>query len=349
MRNLFIAFGLDWRYNARLMRTLDRAGRTGLGALWLITLLSVVLGSGCKRAPQATSVVRITLDWKPEPEFGGFYQAKLSDEFKKRGLNVELQSAGAGAPTWQLVDTGQTEFATTAADQVLIARARGADVVAVFAVYQTFPQGIMVHKARGFSGIEDVFRNPGTLAAEDDTWLKFLLAKYSPIQVTVTGYSGGIAGFMAKKDFSQQCFVTSEPLLARRAGGDPQTFLIADAGFNPYTTVLITRGNTLRTEPDKVKAVVAACREGWRQYLSDPSTANAVMGRLNTEMDAQTFAAAAQAQKPLIETDETRKLGLGSMSLQRWETLGQQLLQLKVIESAPPPDQCFVMINGSAK
>src|SRR5579864_2276835 len=112
-------------------------------------LLAATLISGCRR--QSPCGISITLDWKPEPEFGGFYQAQLEGAFKADGLDVQLKSAGAGAPTWQLVANGQTEFATTAADQVLIARARGADVVALFAVYQTSPQGIMVHGSRGFA------------------------------------------------------------------------------------------------------------------------------------------------------------------------------------------------------
>ena len=128
----------------------------------------------------AADKVQLTLDWKPEPEFGGFYAAQTNGTFAKHGLDVTLKSAGEGAPTWQLVATGKTLFATTAADQVLIARSQDADVVALFTVYQTFPQGIMVHKARGFATIDDVFKNPGTLAAEDDTWLHFL-----PEQVSI--------------------------------------------------------------------------------------------------------------------------------------------------------------------
>ncbi|HEY8750570.1 MAG TPA: ABC transporter substrate-binding protein [Tepidisphaeraceae bacterium] len=312
--------------------------------LTLFVLLVALLGpsSGCRHAPDQSAPLQITLDWKPEPEFGGFYQADISGAFQKRGLNVQLKTAGAGAPTWQLVASGQTAFATTAADQVLIARARGADIVAVFAVYQTFPQGVMAHQARGFNSIADVFSHEGTLAAEDDTWLKYLVKKYQPIKVQVTGYAGGVAGFLAKTDMSQQCFVTSEPLLAKRQGGDPQTFLVADAGYNPYTTVLITSGKTWRETPDKVKLIVEACRQGWREYLDDPTVANAAMAKLNTEMDADTFKQAAAAQKPLIETDDTKTRGLGAMSSDRWEKLGQQLLDLKVIDRAPAPAECFV-------
>jgi hypothetical protein len=30
------------------------------------------------------------------------------------------------------------------------------------------------------------------------------------------------------------------------------------------------------------------------------------------------------------------------MTLERWKTLGQQLVDLKVIENAPPAEACFV-------
>ncbi len=302
--------------------------------------------SGCKDKSMASAgaskPVTLTLDWRPEPEFGGFYAAQLGGAFARHGLNVKIENAGGATPMWQLVATGQTDFATTAADQVLIARARGADVVALFAVYQTSPQGIMVHKARGFRSIGDVFTNTGSLAAENNTWLQFCLEKYQPVKVNVSAFSGGIAGFFARRDYSQQCFVTSEPILARAQGADPQTFLIADAGFNPYTTVVIARGDRIRSDPEGVRNMIRACRDGWRAYLNDPRAANADMAMSNRDMDAKTFKLGAEAQKPLIETDETRRLGLGAMTAARWDQLAQQLLSLKVIRSAPPADSCFL-------
>jgi NitT/TauT family transport system substrate-binding protein len=286
--------------------------------------------------------VRLTLDWKPEPEFGGFYEAKEQGTYAKQGLDVELRTAGPGAPTWQLVANGQTEFATTAADQVLIARDSGADVVALFAVYQTSPQGIMTHKARGFTKIDDVFRNPGTLAAEPNAWLTYLTRKYPNSPVMLTGYAGGVAAFLAKPDYSQQCFIFSEPLLAKRQGADPQTFLVADAGYNPYTTVVIAKGDYVRANPKIVKALAAASRDGWRTYLDNPEKTNAAMLKLNKEADAQTFAGMAEAQKPLIETAETKQSGLGTMTAARWETLARQLVELGVTKKAPPAAECFV-------
>jgi NitT/TauT family transport system substrate-binding protein len=318
---------------------------------WILFCAVCALAVGCAKkkdepapttAPSSTGAsIKLLLDWRPEPEFGGFYAAALpGGAFANHQLSVAVSSAGEGAPTWQLLASGQADFATTAADQVLIARSQGADVLAIFTVYQTCPQGVMVHKARNFEALADVFQNPGTLAAEDNAWLHFCEAKFAPVKVSITGYAGGFAPFLAQADYSQQCFITSEPILAARQGGDPQTFLIADSGYNPYTTVVITRGDIARNQPQLLKQMADACRDGWRAYLDDPTAANAAMGQLNTEMDAQTFTDAAAAQKPLIDTPA----GLGTMSLQRWHDLRAQLIDLKILTdaNAPPADACFV-------
>jgi NitT/TauT family transport system substrate-binding protein len=253
-----------------------------------------------------------------------------------------IVSAGAGTNSWQLVATGKTNFATTSADQVLIARSQGADVVALFAVYQTSPQGIMVHEDRKFKKMQDVFTTPGTLAAENNPWLQFLLAKYGKPVVEIVPDPQGIGVFLARKDYSQQCFITSEPILVEQQGVATRTFLVADEGFNPYVTVLITSGKNLREQPDIVSKMTAACRAGWQQYLDDPTAANNFMHELNRDMDLKTFEDAAGAQKPLISDTFARANGLGVMTLERWKTLGQQLVALKVIDKAPPAEECFV-------
>jgi NitT/TauT family transport system substrate-binding protein len=306
--------------------------------------------AGCDRGKptsggSASPKIQLTLDWKPEPEFGGFYAARESGAFARRGMDVDIKTAGPGAPTWQLVATGKTDFAVTAADQVLIAREQGADVVALFAVYQTSPQGVMAHRARGFTKLEDVWASPGVLAAENNTWLKFLRRKFGEPKVTVTGYGGGDSAFLAKPDYAQQCFVFSEPVLARQKGADPQTFLVADAGYNPYTTVVIATGQTVREHPQRVRAMAEACREGWRAYLDNPAPTNELILKLNSDMTANTIGAMADAQEPLIETDDTKRLGLGAMTAERWQTLAQQLVELGVIQKAPPAEQCFVALE----
>ncbi len=304
-------------------------------------LLFLVLISSAHAADK----VKLALNWVPEPEFGGIYAARDGGAFAKHNLDVAIAPGGAGTPTWQLVATGKVDYAVASADEVVIARSQGADVIAIFATYQTCPQGIMTHASRGLKSLDDLFKQGGKLAVEPGlAYVNYLKNKYGFDKMQLVTYDGGIGNFLNDKNFAQQCFVTSEPLAAKKQGSDPQVFLVADAGYNPYTAVIITKRNRVKTSPEQIADMAAALREGWRSYLDDPKSTNAAMGKLNPDMDAATMLAASEAQKPLIETDETKKGELGMMTIERWRTLVEQLIELKVIEKgkAPIPNACFV-------
>jgi NitT/TauT family transport system substrate-binding protein len=105
---------------------------------------------------------------------------------------------------------------------------------------------------------------------------------------------------------------------------------------------VITRRQLLQKAPEVVKQFVAATREGWRAYLDQPEPTNALLGKLNASIDAPTLSAAAAAQKPLIETDETKLRGLGTMNSARWQTLSEQLLDLKIVDKPALAADLFV-------
>jgi len=309
--------------------------------------LACLAALACSGGQEPGGPLAIALNWKPEPEFGGLYEALRAGAFAKRGLAVEI-TGGPGAPVVQMVASGQVAYGIAAADEVLVARDRGTDVVAVFATYQTSPQGIMVHASRGVDSLDALFDGePATLAVEPGVaYVKWFEKRYDLSKWQVVPYTYSLAPFLADPKLAQQVFVTAEPIAARRQGADPQVFLIADSGFDPYAAVVITRGDRVRERRAEVEALVAALREGWRAYLDDPGPANAEMGRLNQEMDAETFRLAAQAQAPLVETAFTKQHGLGAMSLERWKKLGEQLRELALIDKPPEPAECFVAIGA---
>ena len=295
-------------------------------------------------AGQALETVRIALNWKPEPEFGGLFEAQRAGEFAKQGLALEI-TGGPGAPVVQMVDAGQVEFGFAAADEVVVARDRGSDVVAAFATYQTNPQGIMVHASRGLTSLRDLFAAGGTLAVEPGlAYVKHLEKEFDLSKMTIVPYGYSIAPFLNDPMMAQQVFVTAEPIAAKRQGADPQVFLVAETGFDPYAAVVIATGAQAREHPERVSKLVAALRAGWRAYLDDPGPANAVMGTLNKEMDAETFRLAADAQKPLIEDDFARQHGIGAMSQERWATLAGQLRALAIVDKEPDPRACWVQV-----
>lgn len=316
-------------------------------ALGIVVLLAAAACGGEDAATRAAAgKVAIALNWKPEPEFGGLYEAQRTDGFTKHGFDLEI-TGGPGAPVVQMVEAGKVEFGIAAADEVIVARDRGADIVAVFATYQTNPQGIMVHASRGLQSLPDVFAAGGTLAVEPGVaYTKFFEKHFDLTEMKIVPYGASIKPFLDDKEMAQQVFVTAEPIAARRQGADPQVFLIAESGFNPYAAVVITTGARARGESKRVADFVTALREGWRGYLDDPTQANALMGALNTEMDGETFRLGAEAQKPLIEDAFAKQHGIGAMSLERWTMLGEQLRELGLIDAAAKPQQCFVDVDA---
>lgn len=311
----------------------------------MIALALLMVASLTTTTAFAAEKLKLVLNWVAEPEFGGIYAAQHTGAFQKQGLDVEIQTGGAGTPTWQLVATGKAPYAVASADEVVIARSQGADLVAIFTTYQTCPQGLMAHRGRGFVKLADIFEAGGKLAVEPGlAYVAFLKNKYGFDNMKLVTYDGGVANFVNDKQMVQQCFVFSEPLAAAKAGAAVQTFLIAESGYNPYTGVIITTGDRVKNHPDEIEKMAAALRDGWRAYLDNPKPTNDVMGKLNTTMDAETFESAANAQRELIENSETQKSGLGSMTVDRWKELIDQLVELKIIDKdkAPVPNKCFV-------
>jgi NitT/TauT family transport system substrate-binding protein len=282
----------------------------------------------------------LALNWKAEPQFGGFYAAEKY--FKDSKIDLKIQEGGSGTPTIQMAASGQAQFAVISGDELIVSKARGAtDLVALFAVYQTNPQAIMSHEEKGYKTLDDVLRSDGTLLWQQGLpYAQFMLKKYAPVRIKQAPYQGGLGAFQADKNISQQCFVTSEPLLAKKLGIKVKTFLVSESGFNPYTTVLVVRKTLLDGQKAYVESVVKAVRQGWQDYLKDPNETNKKMGQINKAMDADTFNLSAEAQKDLIQPKDLKVLG--SMTKERWSELSKQLTDLKVIKAQVQTDALFL-------
>ena len=192
--------------------------RAGFG-LFLLSLLLLAACSGEQSPPSTLQKTALQLNWVPEPEFGGYYAARERGAFVAEGLDLEIRPGGAQSPVEQMVAAGQVEFGITSADSLLMARDRAADLVAIYAAYQSFPEGIMVHASRGLKSMAEVFQG-GTLGVIPGTpFLKLLEREYGLGKMKVVPHDNNIAPFLHDPRMAQQCFISSEPIVARFAPG----------------------------------------------------------------------------------------------------------------------------------
>src|SRR6185312_10426900 len=92
--------------------------RANITALILLVLVSA---GGCGKGGDAPSKqertkVTLQLNWKPEPQFGGFYAADVAGIYGKHGLDVTITAGGAGASTVEMFGAGTVPFAIVSGD-----------------------------------------------------------------------------------------------------------------------------------------------------------------------------------------------------------------------------------------
>jgi NitT/TauT family transport system substrate-binding protein len=145
-------------------------------------------------------------------------------------------------------------------------------------------------------------------------------------------YSGNVSQFLLNKDYAQQGYVFSEPFVARKQGGDPKVLMLSDLGFNPYTSLLFTHDAQLKEGPEIAGKMVAASIRGWAKYIESPDEANQAIHRANPEMGLDILAFGAATLRPLVLDPVAEQQGIGTMSLARWQTLADQLIETEQIK-----------------
>ncbi len=139
-----------------------------------------------------------------------------------------------------------------------------------------------------------------------------------------------VANFVADPNYIQQAFATSEPFFAHQAGIETRVLLTSDAGYNPYRVMFTTR-HYLEQHPDIVAKFVRASLKGWREYLNDPSTANAMIAKLNPALNPEWMQFTWQQLHDghFVTGDDPTGAQLGQFDPKRWATMYEQLVEFE--------------------
>jgi NitT/TauT family transport system substrate-binding protein len=318
-------------------------------AYWLPLLLAGTLLQSChKSASESTGSSALTkvilqADWYPQPEHGGFYTALAKGYYRDEGLDVLIQPGGPYITTTQQLAAGGAQFGMGASDTVLEAIGQAQPLVAVAATMQHDPQGIMVRKDSPIHSFPDL--DGRTVAVKPgSTWFEYLVKRYQLNHIREVPATYSVANFVADPNYIQQCFPTSEPFFARQAGIETRVLLVSDSGYSPYR-VMFTTQDFLRAHPETVARFVRASLRGWREYLNDPSAAHAAIAKLNPALnsDWMQFSWNALRDGHFITGEDKNAASLGEMTPERWNTMYQQLFDLKMLARPFDPQTAYTL------
>src|SRR6266576_2321369 len=171
--------------------------------------------------------------------------------------------------------------------------ANNVPVVTVAAIFQKDPQVFLTHPEVKLTKLHEL--KPLTLFVSKEgisSYFQWLKSEYGFDEAKVRPYTFNSQPFLANKQSAMQGYVTSEPYAIEKATGiRPNVILLADYGFNAYSTLIETRLDIIDKKPDLVQRFVDASVIGWYNYLyGDNAAANATIKKLNPEMTDELLA-----------------------------------------------------------
>jgi NitT/TauT family transport system substrate-binding protein len=303
-----------------------------------INVMAGVLAGAPAAAQTTLDKVSFGTNWIPEAEHGGFFQALADGTYRKYGLDVTIVPGGPNDNNRMLLIAGKLDFFMAANTLMSFdAVANDVPVVTVAAIFQKDPQVFLTHPESKVTKLEEL--KPLTLLVSKEgitSYFQWLKSEYGFSEEKVRPYTFNPQPFIADKQTAMQGYVTSEPFAVEKAAKfKPGVLLLADYGFNTYSTLIETRRDLVDKKPDLVQRFVDASVIGWYNYLyGDNAPANAMIKKLNPEMTDELLAYSISKMKEygIVDSGDTLQNGIGAMTDERAASFFDKMVRAGVVK-----------------
>jgi NitT/TauT family transport system substrate-binding protein len=300
-------------------------------------------------AGQPLDKVSFGTNWVAEAEHGGFYQAVVDGTYRAYRLDVTIVPGGPNVNNRILVPVGKLDFFMSANTvQSFDAVAQNIPTLAVAAIFQKDPQILMTHPDQGIEKLEDLKQLTLFISREGlASYFQWLKADFGFSEARVKPYTSNPQPFIADKRSAMQGYVTSEPYAVEKvAGFTPKVFLLADHGFDGYSTLIETRADLVVKKPELVQRFVDASITGWMHYLyGDNTAANALIKRDNPEMTdgLLEYSLNKMKQHGIVDSGDAETLGVGAMTDARMRSFFEKMVRAGVVKPAVDVSKAYTL------
>ncbi|MCL7747715.1 ABC transporter substrate-binding protein [Halalkalibacter alkaliphilus] len=289
-------------------------------------------GSADGEGSDSTESVKLVLNWFPKSQHGGVFAAQEEGIFAEHNLDVEIEAGGPQVSSIQIVASGNAQFGLAHADQIVIARNEGIELVTLATAMQNSPAALMFHEGEDITEFEDMNGRTAYIQPGIPYW-DFLTNKYDLSGVTEMGYTGQHVNFIEDLESVSQAFVTSEPFFLDKEGIKTETILVSESGFDPYNVVLFASKDYIENNEETVQNFVTSFVEGWNIYKESPYEVNEVIHEVNPDLALEDLKFETDSQKDFVYGGDAKEHGFGYMSEERWQLLIDQLFELGLLET----------------
>ncbi len=308
------------------------------------------LGLGACLTAQASAVEKVKLgtNWKAEAEHGGFYQAVADGTYAACGLDVTIVPGGPQVNNRILLPTGKVDFLMGAnLLEAFSSVEQGIPTKVVAAIFQKEPQVLLSHPGV-YAKFEDL-KSATMILSEGgfQSYYQWMITEFGFSPDKRRPYTFNPAPFIADTKAVQQAYITSEPYAVEKTGGfKPQVWVLADLGFNTYATTIETTEDMIAKKPAVVQCFVDGSIKGWYNYLysGNNKAANEMIKKDNPEMDDDQIAFSVEQMKQygIVDSGDSLKLGIGTISPDRMKSFFDKMVKAKVVSASVDVTKSYV-------
>lgn len=282
----------------------------------------------------------VTLDWTPNPDHVGIYDARDTGLFARAGLDVTIRSPSDPTAPLKLVGVGQSDLAVSYEQELFFAAAKGLPIVAVAAVVPQPLNSFMaiepqIHSLRDIKGQTIGITGAPSDYATLDTALHSVGLTRTDVKVVTVGYNLLPALLGHRVDVVLGVYRNVEGIQLQLRGLHPTIIPVDHAGVPTYDELVLVANKTrLRDDQayrSEVRRFVGAFLAGSADARSHPARALAILKKV-TAPDAKFLARATPATLRLLAGRD----GVGCLTVRAWRRFGDWMHAQGLLKKAIP-------------
>lgn len=242
----------------------------------LLKWCAALVASASLMPAMAQTKIDFILNWVPGGDHAPYYYAKKQGWYSREGLDINLEPGRGSALATQKVGAGANALGLADMGGVLVAKGKGADLVAVFNVYANSPQGLYWLKSSGIKSVKDlVGKKIGNPAGDGARTMWPALAKANgidPKSVTWVNIDANakLSALKAKSIDATTSFYNIHHIFQAELGNDMGFLAWRDAGLNPYGNSVIVNRQFLDKNRAAVEKFVRITQRAFAACVDDP-------------------------------------------------------------------------------
>ena len=324
------------------------------GRLAVAGALALAVLAGCLMtgAIAATTIARLSLDFKFEGPSAPFLLALDKGYYKTEGLDLTIDPAADSLESITRVASGSYEIGFGDINALIKYVHPEVPIKAVFMVYNRPPFAVIGRKSRGIERPKDLEGKKLGAPPADSAYAQW------PIFVQANGIDA------SKVTIENVSFPVREPMLAAGqvdavtgfsfssfvnlkdrgvAPDDITVLMMADYGVSLYGNAIFVSPKFLSENPDAVKRFLRAFLKGLKETVKSPATAvESVLRRNDAAKKTIELERLNMALRDNIVTPEVKATGYGGIDTVRFEKAIDQIgTAYKWKTGKPKPDDIF--------